>query len=112
MIGLYQTIKDDLFSIAKRLKTIDKDYFVVYSYRYRRYEVHNRGNKGNTFCFSAPKLDERVIQKARKTRRERLNELLKETEAENELYLKNQLGLTAKKIEYKVEKVLSAGGVE
>lgn len=111
MIGLYQTIKGDLFNIARRLKEVDKDYFVVYSYRDHRYEVHNKGNKGNTFCFASPSLDERVIIKARRTRRERIAHLLREMEASNEKYMKNALSQTAKNIERGAEKVLSKGGL-
>ncbi|MCH5164002.1 MAG: hypothetical protein J1F36_03210 [Clostridiales bacterium] len=111
MIGLYQTIKGDLFDIARRLKEVDKDYFVVYSYRDHRYEVHNRGNKGNTFCFSAPSLDERVVIRARRTRRERIAQLMREIEAGNENYMKNALHQTAKNIEMGAEKVLSKGGL-
>ena len=110
MIGLYRKIDCDLFNIARRLKTLDKDYFVVYSYRDNRYEVHNRGNKGNTFCFAAPKLDERVINKARKTRRERIDLLLKETELDNEKYMKAAMYETAKRIEMGAENALSKGG--
>ncbi|MBR2967470.1 MAG: hypothetical protein IKC35_01670 [Clostridia bacterium] len=111
MIGLYQTIKGDLFGIARRLKAIDKDYFVVYSYRDNRYEVHNKGNKGNTFCFSASKLDQRVLTRAMQTRRERLEKLLKETELENERNLKSSLSKTVKDIEFGAERVLSKGGL-
>lgn len=110
MIGLYREIRGDLFNIVRRLKALDRDYFVVYSYRDNRYEVHNRGNKGNTFCFACSSLDERTVKKALKTRRERIAELLRETEIENERRLKEEMRKTAKKIEFGSEKVLSEGG--
>lgn len=110
MIGLYQTVKNDLFGIARRLKAIDKDYFVVYSYRKDRYEVHNKGNKGNTFCFSAASLDERVITKARQTRRERVKELFFQIERDNDRAIKAALSDTSNKIQMNFEKVLSKGG--
>lgn len=111
MIGLYREIRGDLFNIVRRLKAFDKDYFVVYSYRDNRYEVHNKGNKGNTFCFACPSLDERTIIKALKTRRERIEDLLRETELDNERRLKEEMRKTAKKIEFGSENVLSKGGI-
>lgn len=110
MIGLYRIIKSDLFGIARRLKEIDKSYFVVYSYRDKRYEVHNKDNKGNTFCFASDALDERTVFKARRTRRERIDALIKEIERDNERYLQNAKYATSKNIEMGAEKVLSAGG--
>ena len=110
MIGLYQTIRGDLFGIARRLKAIDKGYFVVYSYRDNRYEVHNSGNKGNTFCFAAQKLDGRVLVKARQTRRERIDRLLKEMEKDNQRKKCDILSQTVKRIEMEAEQVLSKGG--
>ncbi len=112
MIGLYHLVKNDLFNIANRLKAIDKDYFVVYSYRDNRYEVHSRGNRGNTFCFAADSLDERVLVKARKTRRERLQKLLEEMESHNRALLDKFKLDTVKNIELGAEKALSKGGKE
>ena len=107
--GLYREIRGDLFGVARRLRSIDKDYFVVYSYRDKRYKVHNRGNKGNTFCFACDRLDERTLTQARRTRSERLSELIRETEKDNERMLKEELRKTVKKIELGSENVLSKG---
>lgn len=109
MIGLYRKIDGDLLNISRRLKTIDKDYFVVFSYRDHRYEIHNKGNKGNTFCFWAPALDERVIVRARRTRRERIKKLLEEIESSNERMLKLSKEQTVKSIETGAEKVFGRG---
>ena len=40
LIGLGCVVENDLFDIAARLREIDSDYFVFYSYKRRRYEVH------------------------------------------------------------------------
>ena len=111
MIGLCRIISKDLFGIADRLKAIDKDYFVVYSYRDNRYEVHNGGNRGNTFCFAADKLDCRVLDKARRTRRERVEKLMREAEEENERLMREEVYKTVKNIEMGAENVLSKGGL-
>ena len=100
-------VKDDLFGIAKRLKTLDRDYFVVYSYRDNRYEVHSKGNKGNTYCFSADRLDERVVVRARQTRRERIKALIEEMERENAALIEKNKAVTVRNIEMGAEKALS-----
>jgi len=82
----------DLFDITSRIKEIDSGYFVVHDNKYRRYEVHSRSQKGNTFCFvvSYDRLDARVLEMARKTRVERLDKLLKEAEKSNEQMIKDE----------------------
>ena len=79
-------IKHDLYDIAKRLKEIDREYFTVYNFRLKRYEVHHKGQK-QTFCLAVPYeiLDERTIRLVRRTRAERAIELMKEMQRENEL---------------------------
>ncbi len=110
MIGLYHPIKGDLFGIVNRLRSLDRDYFVVYSYRDNRYEVHNKGNRGNTFCFAADRLDERVVVKARRTRRERIKKLIEEMESENNALMDKCKLDTVKNIEYGAERAFSKGG--
>lgn len=110
MIGLFHIVKNDLFGIANRLKTLDSDYFVVYSYRDSRYEIHNKGNKGNTFCFAAERLDERVIVKARRTRRERIKKLIEEMERDNDALLDKYKDETIRRIETGAERAFSKGG--
>ena len=63
-------IKDDLYSIAKRIKEIDPDYFIVFNRKTGKYEVHSTANKGwDTYCFTVPysRLDARTLSICRKT---------------------------------------------
>lgn len=61
-------IKNDLFSIAKRLRQIDKSYFVVYNKTLCQYEVHSKKQKGTTLCFVVGKfLNAFTLTKAHKT---------------------------------------------
>lgn len=75
----------DLFNIAKRLKAIDRNYFVVFNNKLKRYEIHNSSQFFNTLSLVCPypKLDKRVIDLVLKTRVERSKELLENIEKNN-----------------------------
>lgn len=110
MIGLGYEVTGDLFGVADRLKEIDKDYFIFFSYRRHRFEVHNRAQKGSTLCLVLPfdRLDERTVRLVRKTRVENAARLLEETERENEKTRKKSLADAARKAENAASKLLSA----
>lgn len=56
-------IKNDLFNVVKRLKNIDKDYFVVFDSKKQKFELHHSGQGRNTYCLTFPytQLDARAI---------------------------------------------------
>ncbi|MBQ3213875.1 MAG: hypothetical protein IJB10_02575 [Clostridia bacterium] len=61
-------IKNDLFGISKRLKKIDKSYFVVFNKNNKNYEVHSTNQKGSSLCFVVGKhLNAYALIKAQKT---------------------------------------------
>ncbi len=86
MYGVGYVVTSDLYSIANRLKEIDDGYFIYYSYKNRRYEVHNKNQRGRTLSLVLPysRLDERTVRLVRKTRSERMEILIKQMEEENE----------------------------
>lgn len=100
----------DLYDIADRLKEIDKDYFVFFSYRDRRYEVHNRAQRGGTLALTVPypRLDERTVRLVRRSRAERADEFIAETERENAKLEATLLSKAADKAARDVEKAFSA----
>ncbi|MDR2201650.1 MAG: hypothetical protein LBP26_02635 [Clostridiales bacterium] len=106
MIGTSRIIEDDLFGIANRLKALDADYFVVENYKKKRLELHNRAQRGSTLALALPYrvLDERTVVKAYKTRSERAERLIAETENENARRNAERLYECRKKIEREVEK--------
>lgn len=79
-------IYSDCQDIVKRLKEIDKDYFVVFNTTRKCFELHNRGQERDTFCLTLPFecLDERTIDLTLKTLSVKRDELIKEIEKENE----------------------------
>ncbi|MBE5732946.1 MAG: hypothetical protein E7353_07955 [Clostridiales bacterium] len=85
MYGVGYVVTSDLYSIADRLKEIDDGYFIYYSYKNRRYEVHNRNQRGRTLSLVLPykRLDERTIRLVRQTRSERASSLISQMEEEN-----------------------------
>ena len=84
-IGYGRVVTHDLYDIADRLKEIDEDYFVFYSYRDKRYEVHHKGQRGDTFALAVPydELDVRSLRLVRRTRPERAEKLIEEMEKQN-----------------------------
>lgn len=79
-------IYSDCQDIIKRLKEIDKDYFVVYNISRKTFELHNCGQEEGTFCLTLPFdcLDERTIDLTLKTQSQKRDELIRELDAENE----------------------------
>ncbi len=78
-------IKSDPLFVTNRLKEIDQDYFLVFNTIKHKYEVHNHNQIGCTYCLTYPNpaLDERLIELVKKTRRENIDELMKEIDKAN-----------------------------
>lgn len=85
MIGNGRIIDDDMFGIARRLKSIDDGYFIVRNYKSGKFEVHNAKCAPHTLCLVLPfdSLDERTVRKVNMTRAERVEQLLAEAERDN-----------------------------
>jgi hypothetical protein len=90
--GVYNTmthriIDDDLYSISKRIRKIDPEYFILLNRISGKYEVHHMGQPpGETYCLTVPydELDERTLKLVRETRIERLHELIEKMHADND----------------------------
>lgn len=108
MYGTHHVAGGDLFNISARLKEIDKGYFVVYSYKKKRFEVHNRLQRGGSFCLAVPydRLDARTVELVRKTRAERTEQLLAEAEKHNAALYKQALYDARRGAEAQMEKLL------
>ena len=78
-------IKDDLFDISKRIKAIDKKYFVVFNKTKKRFEVHYKRNK-NTHELTIPykTLDARAVEFVRKTMVQNKQKIFDEIDKSNE----------------------------
>lgn len=78
-------IFSDCLEIVKRIKTIDKDYFVVFNLDKQKFELHNRSQGKNTYCLTFPfeQLDERSLVHVFKTRVQNCDEIFEKMEQEN-----------------------------
>ena len=87
MIGNGRIIDDDMFGIARRLKSIDDGYYILLNYKTGKFEVHNSKCAPRTLCLVLPfeTLDERTVRRVNMTRAERVKELLMQAERDNEM---------------------------
>ena len=76
-----QSIRHDLFGIAKRLKSIDRRYELFFNRKKNRYEIYANGAMQMALPFE--RLDARTLTYARKTRLENLEKIIAEIEEEN-----------------------------
>ena len=78
-------IENDLFDVSGRLREIDPGYFAVYNPATARFEVHHKGQGGNTLALAVPfgALDSRTVGLVRKTRRENSERLIAEMDKRN-----------------------------
>lgn len=78
-------IESDCLDIVKRIRAIDKDYFVMFDLQSKTFELHNHAQGKGTFCLTFPfdALDERAVDFTRKTRVQNSDALFEEMEAEN-----------------------------
>ncbi len=85
-------IKSDLFNIVNRLKSIDKNYFVLFNKVKNNYEIHNENQPFSTYCLTLPyaKLDKRTIDYVLKTRKENFDKIIKEMEISNKKIEENK----------------------
>ena len=85
-------ITSDAFYISKRVKDIDKSYYILLNTSSGKFELHS-SEQNNSYCLTLPfsSLDERTLNYIRATRVENMEEFLAK------LDLKNQLNESANK---------------
>ena len=89
----YEEVTGDMCDITGRLKEIDPTYFVLRNRKSGRLELHGANENGRTLCAVLPyeRLDCRTLEYARKTKKERAEQLLKELEQDNERLMKREM---------------------
>lgn len=80
-------ILHDVYNISKRIKNIERNYYVVYNTSKQKFEVHNSLQKGTTYCVTIPykNLDERTLKYVRSTMSTNIDEILEKIENDNKL---------------------------
>ena len=85
-------IESDLYNICTRLKSIDKNYFILYDKTKKKFEIHNSSQPFSSYCLTIPydKLDKRTIDYVLKTKNENFDKILKEIELSNKKIEENR----------------------
>ena len=75
----------DVYNISKRVKYIERNYYVVYNTSKKKFEIHNSNQMGSSYCLTIPndQLDERVLKLVRKTQSANIEEILEQIENDN-----------------------------
>lgn len=81
-----EVITTSTFNIPERLKIIDNGYFVVRNHQTEQWEIHNSNQKDGTFALSIPfnELDERTIDRVKRTQIQYIKNIVAEMERNNE----------------------------
>lgn len=77
----------DVYNISKRIKNIEKGYYVVYDTLKQKFEVHSSSQMGSSYCLTLPydKLDERTLKYVRSTMSTNIDEILNKIENDNQI---------------------------
>ena len=77
----------DVYNISKRIKDIDRDYYIVYDTTKQNFEVHNSSQIGSSYCLTLPfkELDERTLKHVLKTQSANIEEILNIIENDNKI---------------------------
>ena len=80
-------IFNDMFNISKRIKNIDRNYYVIFNISKQKFEVHNSSQIGSSYCLTIPydKLDERTLKLVLKTKSANIEEILEKIENDNNI---------------------------
>ena len=80
-------VKSDVFNISKRIKEIDRSYYIVFNTSSNNFEVHSESQLDNSYCLTLPfsELDERTLTLTRKTQSANIERILEEIELGNAL---------------------------
>ncbi len=76
----------DAYNISKRIKYIDKSYYIVFDTQKNKFELHSK-NQVPSYCLTLPynTLDDRTLKYIRVTRVENMEEVLAKLELQNQL---------------------------
>lgn len=97
-------IKDDLFGIAERVKSIDANYKIYFNGDTHGYELHNtRCYPSYQLTYPFPRLDKRAVDYTLKSDVKNKERILKEIERHNEQLEKEHTHNTIESIMSKLE---------
>ena len=78
-------IKEDVFDIVQRIKGIDSGYKVYRNHKKHRFEVYKTYGMSEKLELTWDgALDERLVRKVQRTRKQNIDKIIKQIEKENE----------------------------
>ena len=100
-------IESDVYNIAKRVKYIDKDYYVVFNTLTSKFEIHNKNQRGSSFCLTLPfkELDERTLNYINETKSENIEKIINKIEQENKIRESAEKSSTFSNIYYSLQDI-------
>ena len=80
-------IAHDVYNISKRIKDIDRNYYIVFNTSKQKFEVHSSQQIGSSYCLTLPFncLDERSLKHVLKTQSVNIDEILENIENDNNI---------------------------
>ena len=77
----------DVYNISKRIRNIERNYYVVFNTSNNKFEVHNSSQIGSSYCLTLPydKLDERTLKYVRSSNCTNIDEILEKLENDNKI---------------------------
>ena len=77
----------DVYEISKRIKNLDRGYYIVFNTSNCKFEVHNSLQLDNSYCLTLPykHLDARALDYVAKTSSANIENILEEIENENKI---------------------------
>lgn len=80
-------LTSDVYNISKRIKEIDRNYYIVFNTSNEKFEVHNSSQICGSYCLTLPykEIDERVLKYVQKTSSVNIDYVLNEIQNNNNL---------------------------
>jgi len=99
----------DMFMIYQRLKDIDPSYTLCFNKENFKYEVYCFKNGKLEYAFTSPydSVDNRLLLYAKRTRIERIDEILEEIEENNDKLCKDEEEIKTQKPKAKLESIIN-----
>lgn len=84
---MHLKLTHDVYEISKRIKNLDRGYYIVYNTSTCKFEVHNFNQLHTSYCLTLPyaNLDERTLNYVAKTRSVNIEKILEEIENNNKI---------------------------
>ena len=80
-------INYDVYDISRRIKKIDRNYFIVFNTSKQKFEVHLSKQIGGSYCLTLPykNLDERALKHVLKSQTINIDDILEKIENDNKI---------------------------